>query len=255
MTTEPDRGKLRQRRVTQPPGEADRPASDRPESKRQGAGSTRTIIRNRRHSRWLHAGIYLSTLLLLITGGWLLLGQEGNPSLLAVIAHLPDVALHKVIGWALAGIGILAVISWRHRVAEFVRETLRWDRGDLHWLLGWPKAVRTGRFPPHHGDFDPAQRLANLVLVGGLILLIVSGAGLALVHGGPIFVWLYRIHLWVSYPVTIMIVGHVVIASGILPGYRGTWRAMHFGGRLPTEVAGRLWPHWLERQGEDRDPH
>ncbi|MBO0810690.1 MAG: cytochrome b/b6 domain-containing protein [Microlunatus sp.] len=244
MATE--HGDGRRLRTEEPPADRRRP------DRRPGADPPRTIIRNRRHSRWLHAGIYTGTLLLLITGGWLLLGQEGNPSFLARIARLPDVTLHKIIGWILAGIGVLAVITWWRRIGEFTRETLRWDRGDLRWLLHWPQGVRSGRFELHQGDFDPAQRLANVVLVGGLILLVTSGAGLTLVHGGPIFVWLHRIHTWVTYPVTVMIVGHVVVASGVLPGYRGTWRAMHFGGRLPTEVAGRLWPLWLERQDRDR---
>ena len=42
-----------------------------------------TVERNRRASRWVHASVYSLSLLLLATGLWLLLGQEGNPSLLA----------------------------------------------------------------------------------------------------------------------------------------------------------------------------
>ncbi|SDT40718.1 cytochrome b/b6 domain-containing protein [Microlunatus soli] len=215
-----------------------------------------TVERNRRDTRWLHAGIFTCTLVLLFTGGWLLFGQEGKPSILAIVAHASDVVLHKIVGWILAGLGVLAVVVWRHRVAHFLRETFRWDRGDLRWLLRWPAAVRSGRFDRHEGDFDPAQRGANVILVGGLILLIGCGVGLVLVHGGPVFVWLHRVHTWVTYAVTVMIVGHVVVASGVLPGYHGTWRAMHLGGRLPVAVARRLWPAWLERQQrlQRRDP-
>ena len=40
------------------------------------------VERYRRRARWFHAVDYIVVLLLLATGCWLLLGQEGNPSLL-----------------------------------------------------------------------------------------------------------------------------------------------------------------------------
>jgi formate dehydrogenase subunit gamma len=45
-----------------------------------------------------------------------------------------------------------------------------------------------------------------------------------------------------------LLIGHILIASGLLPGYRGVARAMHLGGRLRVAVARRVWPGWLERQ-------
>jgi hypothetical protein len=39
------------------------------------------------------------------------------------------------------------------------------------------------------------------------------------------------------------------------PGYRGAWRSMHLGGRVPRAVARRLSPGWLERtSGTDDEP-
>ncbi len=84
-------------------------------------------------------------------------------------------------------------------------------------------------------------------MVGGLILLVLTGAGLVLVKGGRAFVWLTRIHLWATYFVTPVILGHVVLAAGFLPGYRGTRRAMHGRGRVRESTARRLWPGWTER--------
>lgn len=222
-------------------------ATDRP-IRRSGAP---TIERNRRASRWLHAGIYIGTLIVLATGGWLWLGREGDPSPLARLTGSSDIALHKDIGLALTVLGAVGGVFWLRRLAAFVRETFRWDPGDLRWLRRWPAAVFTGRFRRHEGDFDPGQRFANLILVGGLLILVLSGLGLMVVRGGAIFVVLHWIHLLLTFPVAGMIIGHVVIASGILPGYRGAWRAMHLGGRLPVAVARRLWPAWLERQRTD----
>lgn len=96
------------------------------------------------------------------------------------------------------------------------------------------------------GHFDPGQRIANLVLIGLLLVLAISGAGLVVVTGGPVFVWLARAHRWATYAVTPVLLGHILVASGLLPGYRGVWRAMHLGGRLPSRVARRLWPATLE---------
>ncbi|GAB3742731.1 cytochrome b/b6 domain-containing protein [Microlunatus parietis] len=209
-----------------------------------------TVERNRRGTRWLHAGIYVSTLFLLATGGWLWLGREGDPTVLAAITGVPDIDLHKIIGVLLAGLGLVGAGYWLRRIGGFLRETFRWDAGDLRWLARWPVAVFTGRFRRHEGDFDPGQRLANLILVGGLLILVLSGLGLIMVRGGPLFVVLHWLHLVVTFPVAAMIIGHVLIASGVLPGYRGAWRAMHLGGRLPRTVARRLWPAWLERHDQ-----
>ena len=47
--------------------------------------------------------------------------------------------------------------------------------------------------------------------------------------------------------VTPVILGHLLVAFGVLPGYREVWRAMHLGGRVPEAVARRVWPGWTER--------
>jgi formate dehydrogenase subunit gamma len=70
---------------------------------------------------------------------------------------------------------------------------------------------------------------------------------MALLHGGPAFVWLVRVHRWSTYALIPLLVGHIVIAAGVLPGYRGVWRSMHLGGHLDVRVAHRIWPGWTER--------
>jgi cytochrome b subunit of formate dehydrogenase len=232
---------------------ATEPRAARPRRTDLAAPEPPVVERNRRASRWLHAGFGLATVLLLATGGWLLLGHEGQPSILARATGTSDVGLHKVVGWALAAWCVLAGVVWRRTVGHFVRESARWERADLGWFARWPKAVLTGRFGRHEGDYDPGQRVANLLLAGGILVLVVSGVALALLHGGPAFVWFHRAHVWSTYVVTVMAVGHVLVASGVLPGYRGAWRAMHLGGRTPTPVARRLWPGWLERVLDARD--
>lgn len=211
-----------------------------------------TVERNNRRARWFHAGVYLSVLVLLGTGWWLWAGQEGRPSVLARFTGLSDAAAHTWTGWFLAGLTVVGAVVGRRAAGVLVRDSLRFRRSDLRWFARWPRAVFTGRFARHDGHFDPGQRIANLVLIVVLVLLIGSGVGLALVSGGPVFVWLGRLHRWSTYVVTPVIVGHVVIAAGVLPGYRGVWRAMHLGGRLRREDAHRVWPEWTERESGDQ---
>ena len=47
--------------------------------------------------------------------------------------------------------------------------------------------------------------------------------------GGPTFATMVRIHRGATYVLTALVVGHVLLVSGLLPGYRGAWRAMVTG--------------------------
>jgi len=211
-----------------------------------------SVERNNRRTRWFHAGVYVTVIGLLLTGWWLLAGQEGRPSLLARVTQLSDTDLHTYLGWALAAIAAVgAVLGWRAALT-LTRDSVRYRRSDLAWFVRWPRALVTGRFARHDGHFDPGQRIANLAMILLLLALIVSGLGLVVVSGGPAFVWFGRIHRWATYLFTPIVVGHILVASGILPGYRGVWRSMHFGGRLRERDAARVWPIWLARQRKNR---
>jgi formate dehydrogenase subunit gamma len=211
-----------------------------------------SVERNNRRTRWFHAGVYVTVIGLLLTGCWLLTGQEGRPSLLARVTQLSDTDLHTYFGWALAAIAAVgAVLGWRAALT-LTRDSVRYRRSDLAWFVRWPRALVTGRFGRHDGHFDPGQRIANLAMILLLLALIVSGIGLVVVSGGPAFVWFGRIHRWATYLFTPIVVGHILVASGILPGYRGVWRSMHFGGRLRERDAARVWPIWLARQRKNR---
>jgi formate dehydrogenase subunit gamma len=159
-----------------------------------------------------------------------------------------DTDIHKALGWGLTALGALAVAGHFGAVVSFFSESVRFSHGDGTWLKAWPRAAVSGRFQRHEGHFDPGQRIANLLLVGGLGVLVASGIGLVIVRGGMTFVWLHRIHLWATYGTAVIIAGHIVVASGVLPGYRGVWRAMHGRGRVPETTAHRLWPTWFERR-------
>ncbi|MGH2445951.1 MAG: cytochrome b/b6 domain-containing protein [Candidatus Limnocylindria bacterium] len=211
-----------------------------------------TIERYRRSARRFHSAVYVVTLLLLATGWLLLAGGEGQPSPLARLTGIPDVTLHVWLGWALLGLALLPLAFALRGVIGFFRESFRRDPGDVQWLARLPVAAFTGRFARHEGHFDPGQRIANLAIVGLLLILIVTGVALVFIHGGPLFGLLAVIHRLSTIAFTVVIVGHIVVASGLLPGYRGAWRSMHLGGRLHLDTARRLWPGWTERQSRGR---
>ncbi len=208
---------------------------------------TRRLERHSNRVRLFHSAAYLVTLPLLVTGWWITLGGEGHPSPIARLFGTGDARVHVWLGRALAVLALVAVVLGRKGIATFVEETFRRDRGDGRWWLRWPAGALTGRFARHEGHFDPGQRVANVVIVGGLAMLTVTGIALTILHGGQAFAWLARIHRWATFVVTPFILGHMLIALGVLPGYRGVWRAMHLGGRLPEETARRVWPAWTER--------
>src|SRR5262245_5568885 len=188
-----------------------------------------TVRRYGRAARWFHAGIYLTVLLLLATGWWFLTGGYFRPSPLSRLTGLGDGRIHELAGYAM----VLVVLAWLPFGARglfgFVRETVRYERGDGRWLLGLPRAAFTGRVRRHEGHFDPGQRLANVAMVGTLVALGGSGLGmLYLPHGTPQNL-AFEVHHWAALLFTPVVLGHMAVAAGILPGYRGVWRSMHLG--------------------------
>jgi formate dehydrogenase subunit gamma len=206
-----------------------------------------TVERYPRSARRYHTAIYVVTLFLLATGWWLLAGREGDPSPIARLTGIADSQLHVWSGWALLIVALLPLPFAIRGLATFVRETIRYDRGDVGWLLRLPVAALTGRFRRHEGHFDPGQRIANVAIVGLLIALVGSGVAMVLLKVGPLFAVLAAIHRIATIVFTIVIAGHILVAAGLLPGYRGVWRSMHLGGRLRLDTARRLWPGWTER--------
>lgn len=200
------------------------------------------VVRNNLATRGFHAATAVTTVVLLGTGWWLRSGREGRPSVLADVLDTPDTEVHRIAGWVLAGLVAGALTLGVRGAWTFARETARIDRGDRRWFRHWPAGALTGRFAPHRGRFDPGQRVANIAFVLTLGTLIASGIALTTLTGGSTFATLVRVHRGATYVLTVLVVGHIVVVSGVLPGYRGAWRAMVGRGRVPADTVRRLWP-------------
>jgi cytochrome b subunit of formate dehydrogenase len=208
--------------------------------------SVEIVQRYSRGARWLHAVVYVGILIDLGTGWWFILADY-RESPVARLTGIGDQFAHEYAGLALIPVVLTGMLAGRRGMRTFAAESVRFNRADLAWFRRWPRAVVSGRFPHHDGHFDPGQRLANLVMAATLASLLVTGVG-ALYVGGPLGQVAYQAHRWSAFLVTPVLLGHIVIAAGVLPGYRGVWRSMHLGGWLPAEVAGRIWPAWLDRE-------
>jgi cytochrome b subunit of formate dehydrogenase len=217
------------------------------------------VLRNNRATRWLHLLLYVVTFILLATGWWLRTGHEGEPTILADVLDTPDTEVHRTAGWVLLGVAVGGPILGIRGTLTFLRETLRINRGDGGWFLRWPRGALTGRFGRHRGHFDPGQRLLNVALIGALGTVIVSGVFLTTLSGGQTFATMVRVHRGSTYVLTGLVAGHLLVTLGILPGYRGVWRAMHWRGRVPEATVRRIWPATVadreEGEGDGRGGH
>jgi len=209
---------------------------------------TDNVQRYSRPARWFHAFVYLAVLVLLGTGWWFVTGGYRRDSPLAAVTGLPDTAIHEYAGFVMIAVIVTGLVLGARGVATFVRESVTYRRSDGRWLARWPRAAFTGRFPAHSGHFDPGQRLANVVMVVTLLALMLSGLGLLYLPADALGGAVLPTHRWATFLVTPVILGHIVVASGVLPGYRGVWRSMHLGGRLPADVAHRIWPEATARR-------
>jgi len=207
--------------------------------------------------------VYLTTAFLLVSGVAVI--EEGVPGRLERLlgGHVTAARWHRWIGFALMGAAVLSIVLRPAAARRFLADSVRFRRNDLRWFARYPRfLLRPGRHTPapHEGHFDPGQRVMNCVVMLSLAVLAVSGVILSFAHlvTPEAFAWSLRAHRLATWVLAAAVTGHVLVASGALPGYRGVWRAMHGDGRVPARLAGLLWPRWAReeatRTAERREP-
>jgi formate dehydrogenase subunit gamma len=211
-----------------------------------------TVQRYGRPARWFHAAVYTIVLVLLGTGWWFVIDRYQHP-LLGQDA-VTDTLIHETAGLLMIGVTAGYTVVRARAAWRFVRQSTVREPGDLRWLAALPRAALTGRFPHHDGHYDPGQRLANVVMIATLAALATSGLGMLYLPSPSASLLAADVHRWAAFVLTPVLLGHIVVASGVLPGYRGVWRSMHLGGRLPRAVAHRIWPGWLDRHDRAAGP-
>lgn len=169
--------------------------------------------------------------------------------------HLRAALMHRWAGYAVVAGPLIAMVFKPKAVAAFFREASRLDAGDGAWWARFPGfLLRPSSRPParHRGHFDPGQRLMGWALV--VVIAVIVATGILMVAAvdllGGAFGVISWIHAAASVVLALLLVGHVGISAGVLKGYRGVWRAMHFpgGGMVSEDLAHTLWPEWAESQ-------
>ena len=210
------------------------------------------VLRNGLRARGLHTALFLAAGFLLLSGMAIL--GEGVPELQNLLGgHVATGRWHRWIGLGLVITLVLLVPLLRPRaVLTFLRESARFSRLDFGWVRSFPGfalGLSRQKLPWHGGHFDPGQRLFNLALVAALLALSVTGVLMAFPDRFQplVFAWSLRIHRIATWLFVALAAAHIFVASGLLPGYRGVWRAMLGSGRVNRSLARALWPGWVER--------
>jgi cytochrome b subunit of formate dehydrogenase len=229
--------------------------TDKPSGRRGAAADTDRVLRNRRPARRLHAGTYLLTAFLFVSG--ISVMGEGYPSLEGLLGgHLAAAQWHRWVGYGLMA-GAALVIALRPRSSgRFLADSVRFNGQDLRWFGSYPAfLLRPSRNAParHGGHFDPGQRVFNITVVVALTGLSITGVLMSFPQAftPATFAWSLRIHRLAMWALAAAVAGHLLVASGATAAYRGVWRAMHGDGRVSRDLAERLWPTWTERRGPD----
>jgi cytochrome b subunit of formate dehydrogenase len=198
-----------------------------------------------RAARCFHTFVYLTVLVALVTGWWFVVDRYQHPL-------GPDTTIHELAGVLLILGAVVYVVARARAAWAFVKESATYERGDLRWLLAWPRAALTGRFPHHDGQYDPGQRLASAIMMATLTAIALSGIAMLTLPSEALPVSPLQVHRWATFLFTPVVVGHMIVAAGVLPGYRGVWRSIHRGGRLPRDVSARIWPGWTGKYASGR---
>jgi cytochrome b subunit of formate dehydrogenase len=182
---------------------------------------------------------------------------EGIPALEALFGgHAATGRWHRWVGFGLVGLGLLVVGLRAETSAWFLAESVRFRRQDLDWFVRHPRfLLRPSRYAPtpHHGHFDPGQRVFNMIVMVSLLALAATGAVMSFPQRflPAAFAVSLQIHRAATWVLGIAVAGHLVVVSGVFRGYRGVWWAMHRDGRVTAALGEALWPTWARRQRGD----
>ncbi len=221
-----------------------------------------TLLRHGRRTRIAH-GLHALVLITLIFTG-LALGDVLPVRIVGWLGgHVLVNATHRQLGLALVlALVLLGAWAWR-AVRMLLRDVMHFQRRDLHWPMGFARFFLWPRRQPapfHDGRFDPAQRVAFVII---LLALAVTAASGIYIYAGPPFgrmalAWAIRMHIAAAWTLMVGVGVHILAGSGLLWTHRGLLRTMFADGRVELAVARALWPAWAQRQAEAeaaRDSH
>jgi formate dehydrogenase subunit gamma len=203
----------------------------------------RTVKRYRKRAivlHWLHAAAFLT---LVLTGAVTFFYAGGFSNF--YIAKI----LHRAAAVIFIVIPVINLLLNTRGTAEFIKETFRWNRDDLRWLMAAPDYYFGGaeeRMPPQ-GRINTGQKawqvlilLTGLVFVSTGIILWGFRYNLAL----PVYQWLLFAHGAAFVVVILMFIVHIYL--GVFhPRSSESLRSM-LDGRISPDYASKHYRKWFE---------
>ncbi|MEX0834274.1 MAG: cytochrome b/b6 domain-containing protein [Actinomycetota bacterium] len=204
----------------------------------------------------MHATLYLTTGFLFLSG--VAVFAEGQHWIAAVFGgHVGAAVSHRWVGFLLIAAAGVIVVANPRSARRFLRDSFHFRRSDVWWFRSYPGFVlhpTRNTLPNHNNHFDPGQRVFNIVVVISLLVLAVTGLFMAFPQqfAPGVYAFNIRLHQIATVVLLLSVIGHLVVATGLLPAYRGVWRAMHGNGEVPVRLAEILWPGWTDRKAPER---
>lgn len=135
---------------------------------------------------------------------------------------------------------------------HFLSEYTRWSLNDLVWLIKFlPSLIRPDRvrLPVIKTKINPGERLVgqtmlaicSVLFLSGLVRMIGEQVPRGVVNRAEV---VHQAAALLLYFVGAM---HMTVGSGILPAYRGVWRAMFGDGSIEISLGRRHWPFWTSQ--------
>lgn len=196
-----------------------------------------------RAAHWFH---------LLLTAALLVSGlQFYFPIVGRTIFLIFPIYTHRISGIFFLLLPLPFFIFHRRKLAVLLSPYLVWRRTDLLWLFRFPGYFlfpNKVTLPQPEEKINAGQKLMGGLLIVSSLLMAVSGFLRLLGHRLPpvMLIRAQYIHQITFLPFFLLLLGHVIVGSGIHPKYKGIWRSMLGGGSIRTSLVREHWPVWLQ---------
>jgi formate dehydrogenase subunit gamma len=205
----------------------------------------RTVERFRKRTiilHWVHSAAFL---VLAVTGAIILLYGTGYSN------FNTGISLHRAAAAIFIIIPIVNYFLEPRSTSNFIKETFKWSRDDIRWLLAAPGYYFGGpeeKMPPQ-GRLNSGQKLWQaLIIVTGLIFVVTGIAMWVFRLSLPIsaYQWLLFVHGIAFVIILVMFLLHTYLAV-FHPRFRESFRSM-LDGRVSPTYARTHYRKWYEKE-------
>ena len=205
----------------------------------------RTVKRYRKRTivlHWLHTAAFL---VLVLTGAVTFFRGDGFSNFYI------DKILHRAAAVLFISIPVLNYLLDPVATLGFIKETFKWNRDDLKWLMAAPDYYFGGDESrmPAQGRLNAGQKAWQAIIIVTSLVFVATGIalwGFRWAFPLPAYQWLLFAHGVVFVIVVLMFLVHVYL--GVFhPRFRESLRSM-LDGRISPDYAKKHYLKWFEKQ-------